>query len=432
MINWRSCTVRDLVDEKIIAPPMDGNHGEIHPKGEDFTFNGIPFVMASDINDSCIDFTGCKFISKEQADGLRKGFTEEGDVLLSHKATIGRSAIVPKSEFPYLMLTPQVTYYRVLDEEKLDYRFLKYHFDNTTFQKTLGLWAGAGSTRAYLGITGQHNLPLQIPGIESQRKIGSVLSVIDKKIVLNNKINAELEAMAKLIYDYWFVQFDFPDANGKPYKSSGGKMVYNEALKREIPAGWCVGNIMHLANLLGGGTPKTNVESYWKGSIPFFTPADSESNIYCLKTKENITEKGLDSCSSRRYKKGTVFITARGTVGKINIASCDMAMNQSCYALQGKEGIGSEYVYFYADELIQYVKSKASGSIFKALVTNDFKFTELTIPPRALINQFTRTVESSFEKVLLNKTESQRLSALRDWLLPMLMNGQVTVNDAKY
>jgi type I restriction enzyme S subunit len=279
------------------------------------------------------------------------------------------------------------------------------------------------------------DIEIEMPIKAYQNKIADVLTSIDQKIELNNKINAKLEAMAKLIYDYWFVQFDFPsdvlENKGKPYKSSGGKMVYNEELKREIPEGWGAGNVMHLANLLGGGTPKTTVKKYWGGSIPFFTPADAESDVYCLKTKENITAEGLNSCSSRLYGRGTVFITARGTVGKINIASTDMAMNQSCYALQGKEGVGYEFIYYYAEELVSYVKSKASGSIFKALVTNDFKFTELVIPPMELIGKFIQTVESNFEKLLVNKQENHQLAELRDWLLPMLMNGQVTVKNTK-
>jgi len=143
----------------------------------------------------------------------------------------------------------------------------------------------------------------------------------------------------------------------------------------------------------------------------------------------NITKDGLNNCSSRLYSKGTIFITARGTVGKINIASRDMSMSQSCYALQGKEGISSEFVYFYVDELVHYIKSKASGSIFKALVTNDFKFTPMTIPPTELIVQFTKLTKPMFEKLLINKIENNQLVELREWLLPSLMNGQVTVQE---
>jgi type I restriction enzyme S subunit len=157
---------------------------------------------------------------------LRKGFAQEGDVLLTHKATIGETAIVPKIEYPYLMLTPQVTFYRIKDSSKLNNGYLKYYFTSQTFQKQLKLWSGAGSTRAYIGILEQLNLPIEIEeDIAKQQKIATVLSTLDAKIELNNKINTELEAMAKTLYDYWFVQFDFPNENGKPYKSSGGEMV---------------------------------------------------------------------------------------------------------------------------------------------------------------------------------------------------------------
>lgn len=136
------------------------------------------------------------------------------------------------------MLTPQVTFYRIKDNSKLNNTYLKYYFTSQGFQKQLRLWSGAGSTRAYIGILEQLNLPIEIEeDIVKQQKIASVLSTLDAKIELNNKINTELEAMAKTLYDYWFVQFDFPSENDKPYKSSGGEMVWNDELKREIPKG---------------------------------------------------------------------------------------------------------------------------------------------------------------------------------------------------
>jgi type I restriction enzyme S subunit len=173
-------------------------------------------------------------------------------------------------------------------------------------------------------------LDVNVPEKAVQQKIVDILSVLDAKIELNQGINAELKSMAKTLYDYWFVQFDFPNEKGQPYKSSGGKMVWNEALKREIPLGWEVDNVLKVGDLLGGGTPKTNEPSYWGGDIPFFTPRDSIDSIFVLSTLQNVTESGLQSCSSRLYPKGTIFITARGTVGNINIAAHEMAMNQSC------------------------------------------------------------------------------------------------------
>ncbi|WP_447885310.1 restriction endonuclease subunit S [Serratia fonticola] len=428
MSKWRVYTIGELVKDKIIAPPMDGNHGDIHPKGNDFVFEGIPFIMASDIKDGVISFDECKFITKNQADGLRKGFAQEGDVLLTHKATIGRTAIVPKTKYPYLMLTPQVTYYRVIDTKLLENRYLKYCFDNDTFQKSLGLWAGAGSTRAYLGILGQHNLAIKIPCVETQRKIADVLSVLDNKIACNNRINTELEAMAKTLYDYWFVQFDFPDANGKPYKTSGGKMEYNTTLKREIPTGWRASNILSLANLLGGGTPTKTKPEYWNGSIPFFTPTDSDKNIYSLNTQDSITELGLKNSSTRLFEKNTIFITARGSVGRLALNAVPMAMNQSCYALKAKQGVSFAFLYFITKELIHHLEVKATGSVFNSIISNDIEYTYLALPEdNDLIDKYAKKTELAFAKIELLTKENQHLIALRDWLLPLLMNGQVKV-----
>jgi len=325
------------------------------------------------------------------------------------------------------MTTNQACCNIVIDNKKADYEYV-YYFLKTQYINLRSLSSGV---RKNLNSNDIKEFEIRLPNeMQTQKKIAKVLSDLDAKIELNNRINTELEAMAKTLYDYWFVQFDFPDVNGKPYKTSGGKMVWSAELKREIPDGWEVGNIMTLANLLGGGTPKTNNPNYWSGDIPFFTPADAEDSIYSTNTKQKITEIGLKNSSTKRYSKGTIFITARGTVGKINIASQDMAMNQSCYALQGKENVNSQFLYFYTNELVHYIKSKASGSIFKALVTNDFKFTKMIVPPLSLLQNFDVFSKSIFATVLNNKLENQELASLRDWLLPMLMNGQVSVGDA--
>lgn len=427
MSNWREATIGQLVAEGVIEAPTDGNHGEIHPKGSDFVDSGIPFVMASDIENGVVNLATCKFISESQATKLRKGFSVEGDVLLTHKATIGRTSIVPKIDTPYIMLTPQVTYYRVKDKDELDNRFLKYYFDYKPFQETLALWSGAGSTRAYLGITGQHNLTVRLPKINVQTHIADVLAALDAKIDCNNRLNAELEAMVKTLYDYWFVQFDFPDTKGRPYRSSGGKMVYNLTLKREIPEGWEDSNVLAVADLFGGGTPTKKKAEYWGGDIPFFTPTDANGTIFKFSTSDYITEEGLNGSSTRLFEKNTVFITARGSVGKLVLAGVDMAMNQSCYALRAKPGISHTYLFFLTKELIHHLQVKSSGSVFDSIVSNDVEFTKLAIPDSNAIQRFAAVAEPAFERIANNTKESQQLIQLRDWLLPMLMNGQIVV-----
>jgi type I restriction enzyme S subunit len=277
-----------------------------------------------------------------------------------------------------------------------------------------------------------------VPVIEDkaqQQKIAAVLSVLDAKIDCNNRINAELEAMSKTLYDYWFVQFDFPfdfasgkpAPNGKPYKSSGGTMVYNPTLKREIPAGWEDSNILAVADLLGGGTPSKKKPEYWNGDIPFFTPTDADGTIFKFATADSITEEGLKKSSTKLFAKNTVFITARGSVGKLVLTGTGMAMNQSCYALRAKPGISHTYLFFLAKELIHHLEVKSSGSVFDSIVSNDIEFTSLAIPDSAVVEKYAAVVEPAFKRIANNTKENQHLTHLRDWLLPMLMNGQVTV-----
>lgn len=271
---------------------------------------------------------------------------------------------------------------------------------------------------------------VEIPAIsdtKQQKKVAAILSALDAKIDCNNRINAELEAMAKTLYDYWFVQFDFPDANGKPYKSSGGKMVYNATLKREIPLGWHDSNVMAVADLLGGGTPTKKKPEYWSGNIPFFTPTDADGSIFKFSTADYITSEGLKGSSTKLFSKHTVFITARGSVGRLVLAGVDMAMNQSCYALRAKTGISHVFLFFLAKELIHHLHVKSSGSVFDSIVSNDIELTKLAIPKGEVIEKFAEVVEPFFEKIANNTKENQQLAQLRDWVLPLLMNGQVTV-----
>ncbi len=272
-------------------------------------------------------------------------------------------------------------------------------------------------------------MEFRVPNFESkaQQKIAAVLSALDAKIDCNNRINAELEVMAKTLYDYWFVQFDFPDANGKPYKSSGGKMVYNPTLKREIPAGWTDSSILAVADLLGGGTPTKKKTEYWSGNIPFFTPTDADGAIFKFSTADYITDEGLKGSSTKLFSKHTVFITARGSVGRLVLAGVDMAMNQSCYALRAKSGISHTFLFSLTKELIHHLQVKSSGSVFDSIVSNDIELTNLAIPKSEVIHKFAAVVEPAFEKIANNTKENQQLIQLRDWLLPMLMNGQVKV-----
>jgi type I restriction enzyme, S subunit len=194
---WEFTTVGGLVEGGRLFPPKDGNHGNIHPKASDYVSKGIPFIMASDLNGGGVDIENCHFISKDQADALQKGFAEEGDVLLSHKGTVGEVAVVHEIKTPYLMLTPQVTYYRVKDRKKLSNQFLAQLFVSEAFQANL-LEVSGGGTRAYIGITEQAKLRLQLPmNVKEQQRIASCLSSLDAFITAESQKHEALKTHKK-------------------------------------------------------------------------------------------------------------------------------------------------------------------------------------------------------------------------------------------
>ena len=425
MTNWYK--VRELVDLKILDIPMDGNHGEIHPISKDFVKEGIPFIMSSDINNGNVDFKNCKFLSKKQTLKLRKGFSLYGDVLLTHKASIGRTAINKFKDDEFIMLTPQVTYYRIINDNKLNNKFLKYYFDSSFFQTTIKAWSDAGSTRAYIGITKQLDLPIYLPKIESQQKIADVLSLLDDKIELNNKINIELEQMAKTLYDYWFVQFDFPDANGKPYKSSGRKMVWNEELKREIPEGWAVKTLLDIANFVNGLAcqkfrPNENEDSYRVIKIREMGTGFTENSEFVSK---KIPEKVV-------VENGDILFSWSATLDVKMWTGGRGALNQHIFKITSND-FPKSYYFFELLNYLQHFKMQAElrKTTMGHITQDHLKQSRITNPPMDLINKLDGIIKPILEKKVKLEEENQELSKLRDWLLPMLMNGQVTVGDAE-
>ena len=307
-------------------------------------------------------------------------------------------------------------------------KYLNAFLHSDYIKKYFELNATGSGMRYTLSTETLNNIPILAPSLEMQEFIGSIFSDIDRKICLNRQINDNLEAMAKQLYDYWFVQFDFPNEEGKPYKSSRGAMVWNEKLKREIPEGWYAENICKIANILSGGTPSKAVDEYWNnGTIPFFGPTDCNGSVFQIKTADHITQKGLEHCASSLFEEGIVIITARGSIGKLVIVGTPMAMNQSCYALQSKEG-EYEYLYFLTTQLIDCLKAKGSGSVFKSIIASDIEHSTLCIATENVVSDFCKKVKPLFEKLKANTIEIAELTKQRDELLPLLMNGQASVN----
>ena len=263
---------------------------------------------------------------------------------------------------------------------------------------------------------------------DEQEKIGSFIIDINKKITNNNAIAAELEGMAKDLYDYWFVQFDFPDENGKPYKSSGGKMVWNEELKREIPEGWEVDRLGKVCDTLLGGTPDTENALYWNGDIPWLNSGEVATSPV-LNAEKTITKEGLKNSATSFASAGAVVMSITRYI-RPSILGIDACFNQSVIAVIPNEQIHSTYLYLFMLSQVERYMRLRTGAQQPHINKETVDSTLITLPVDSVLNQFYDRVESLFERQMIAMKEAKELESLRDFLLPMLMNGQVKVKGA--
>jgi type I restriction enzyme S subunit len=264
------------------------------------------------------------------------------------------------------------------------------------------------------------NVEIDPPPLPTQRKIAAILSAYDDLIENNTRRIAILEQMAQLLYREWFVHFRFPGHEDVA-------MVDSEL--GAIPEGWEVVAYTDVADVLTGSTPRTKVEEYWNGPLPFFSPRDIDAPVYVLETERSITKLGLDNCSSDLYPKNTVFITARGTVGRLIMPAVPMAMNQTCYALRGRDGISQYYVFLDIQNQVERLRQRAHGAVFDTIIIDTFRRLKVIKPSREVIDLFHTQVASVFEQILNLLSRNIILRQTRDLLLPRLVSGDLDVAD---
>jgi len=317
------------------------------------------------------------------------------------------------------------------NEDKLNGRFLHYWLNTKQSKQYFENNAGGSGQRCTLTLDCIKSIPLYLPNIQIQESIAKILSDLDIKIELNNRINQELEEMAKTLYDYWFVQFDFPSERGKPYKSSGGKMVYRKELKREIPEGWNIGSFNDLGEVVGGSTPsRSNTDFYSNNGIAWITPNDlsnNKGNKFISHGEFDITEAGFKNASLRILPKDSILLSSRAPIGYMAICQNDVTTNQGFKSFIPNKGYHCSFVYYAVKNSIKLIEKNASGSTFKEISGGVLKSLPTILPSKKLIGEYAIRTKSIFERQSLIESENQKLKELRDWLLPMLMNGQITV-----
>ncbi|UMB61032.1 restriction endonuclease subunit S [Lutibacter sp. A80] len=356
------------------------------------------------------------FANAEKKYGLQ-GYTDTPRIIDSavtvaaRGSNVGFVAIRKEPFFPIVRLLTLIPNSKLLD---VDYLFYNLK------QNRQG---GTGSGQPQITIPQISDRIISLPSLITQQKIAKVLSDLDAKIEINNKINQELEAMAKTLYNYWFVQFDFPDANGKPYKSSGGLMVYNEELKREIPVGWEDGVLSDIANITMGQSPAGSSYNEEENGTVFYQ-GSTDFGLRFPTVRKYTTEP------SRMAEENDILLSVRAPVGTLNQTMESCCIGRGLAALREKEGSNS-FLWSQMEHFKQiFDRRNSSGTTFGSITKDDLFGLKLCFPNKDTLEKFKKIADPFHEKIIVNSKENQKLSKLRDWLLPMLMNGQVTVGEA--
>lgn len=318
----------------------------------------------------------------------------------------------------------------VVNEDVVDYQYCYYLLISDEITNYLcGQNSNTSGSHKRIDPRNFLNIDIHLPKMPIQKAIGKTLSDIDRKIELNKRINDNLEAMAKQLYDYWFVQFDFPNEEGKPYKSSGGAMVWNEKLKREIPQRWTAAKIKDVAQTYSGGTPtSTNSEYYDGGNIPWINSGELNNPII-TSTTNYITEEGLNNSSAKLYPQDTVLVALYGaTAGKVSLLSFEACSNQAVCGVIPHNKIMTTYIRYYLSSLYEHFITLSSGSARDNLSQDTIKNTILPIPQEKILKEYSDAVTPIMSKIIANQKEMENLTKQRDDLLPLLMNGQAMVN----
>ena len=368
-----------------------------------YTDNGISLIRSQNVLDMDFSTENLAYIDEVQAEKLKNVIVEKNDILLNITGdSIARCTIVPEEILP-ARVNQHVSIIRCKNTEQSKYvmYYLQY------IKKYLLQISKVGGTRNALTKEAIGKLPIKIS--DDCNKISKILDNIDQKIHTNNQINQELEAMAKTLYDYWFVQFDFPDQNAKPYKSSGGKMVYNPELKREIPEGWGVESVGNLLDKVTKAEKIENNSIEFIGEIPVID--QSQKYIAGFTNNENAILQPQDGHvifgDHTRVVKYINFDYARGADGtQVLISNNENISNVLLYHMIEDFDLSN---YGYARHF-KFLKEKT-----------------VIVPDKEVSSKFETQANVIYEKIKNNIFENQELTQLRDWLLPMLMNGQVKV-----
>ena len=405
--------------EEYCISVFDGTHDT--PKA---TETGYKLVTSKNILSNTLDLNSAYFISEEDFVNINKrSKVKQYDILFSMIGTVGSLYFETSDSIDYAI--KNIGVFSCGDKEKAEW--LYYYLQSSYAQQYIKRYLN-GAVQKFLPLKGLREFPVPQFNKELHNRIKILLN-IDQKIQTNNQINQELEVMAKTLYDYWFVQFDFPDQNGKPYKSSGGKMVYHPELKREIPEGWGVEKLGELAQFKNG----INYEKTSSGSekVKIINVRNiSSSTIFINQT--DLDEIFLENDKSTNFivNEGMILITRSGIPGATRLVSeleAKTVYSGFIIASEVNDLIYKNLIFYYLKHVEEVLKNQSAGTIMKNISQSVLTDMTVSLPPQNVLLKFNSIVDNLLEQMKNVQRQNQELTQLRDWLLPMLMNGQVKV-----
>lgn len=384
-------------------------------------WNGdVKWASAKDVSNCKLRYIGNteRTVTKEGIDNSAAKILPENTIVITSRGTVGELALLSEP------MSFNQTCYGLKAKENMDSLFLYYNLKNSISRiKSISY----GTVFSTITVRTFDEIKLAYPSLNEQNAIAKILSDLDSKIELLQKQNKTLEVIGQAIFKHWFVDFEFPNEEGKPYKSSGGEMVFNEELESEIPKGWEVSKIGTKLKVILGGTPDRTKKEYWNGDVNWIN-SGKVNEFRITEPSEKITKEGLEKSATKLLPKGTVVLAITGaTLGQISRLEIDSCANQSVIGILENDVSPSEYLFFWIkktiDDIIRWQTGGAQQHINKGNVENSF----ILIPPSKIIKEYLRIARSLFNKIYINCFLSQNLSKIRDSLLPKLMSGKIRV-----
>ena len=443
---WKEMSVADLRAAGALLVE-DGNHGENRPRPDEFSTDGTLFIRAADMDGGRVLFERAQRINEVARHRVRKGIGAGGDVLLSHKGTVGKVAYVPLDAPPFVC-SPQTTFWRVTDPEQLDRRYIYFYLLSRAFREQLDSRKGETDMADYVSLTTQRTLKVIVPQLAEQKAISAVLGALDDKIELNRRMNATLKAMARALFKSWFVDFDPVrsklSAHSHTSLNSEITALFPESLGNSplgyIPKGWEVGTIEDATSLIidyRGKTPKKLRSDWSESGIPAVSAKNVKGGSLVRPEMFNfVSEELYERWMKEKLALGDILMTSEAPLGELYYLALDarFCLSQRIFAMRANPArCESTFLYFWLESPACQTEiiNRGTGTTVEGIRQTELRKVSVLLPPLSIQKIAAKFLAAWTEQIHRNEKQSCTLTALRDALLPRLLSGELRVGEGE-